>query len=86
MLKCITREEAEYVLKKIHEGCCRDHVGAMMLTGKALLAKFCWPTMTSNSIQVVLSYDRCQRYSNFQHSPTAFMKPFEHHVPLINEF
>ncbi|KAL2243531.1 UNVERIFIED_CONTAM: hypothetical protein Sindi_0471100 [Sesamum indicum] len=31
LLKCLNEERAEYVMKKIHEGCCGNHFGARLL-------------------------------------------------------
>jgi len=41
-LRCANSEEADYVLCKIHEGVCRNHVGARSLVGKALRARYYW--------------------------------------------
>ena len=36
ILKCIAREEADYVLREVHEGVCGNHIGARALAGKVL--------------------------------------------------
>ena len=36
ILKCIAREDANYVLREVHEGVCGNHTGARALTGKVL--------------------------------------------------
>ena len=36
ILKCITREDADYVLREVHEGVCGNHIGARALAGKVL--------------------------------------------------
>ena len=35
-LKCIAGEDAEYVLREVHEGICGNHFGARALAGKVL--------------------------------------------------
>ena len=36
ILKCIVREEANYVLREVQEGVCGNHIGAWALAGKVL--------------------------------------------------
>ena len=35
-LKCIGKEDANYVLREVHEGICGNHIGARTLAGKTL--------------------------------------------------
>ncbi|XP_075498839.1 uncharacterized protein LOC142537168 [Primulina tabacum] len=43
LLKCLSENEVEYVLREIHEGCCGEHLGGTVLSRKAILAGFWWP-------------------------------------------
>ena len=36
LLKCIEKEDANYVLREVHEGICGNHIRARALTGKTL--------------------------------------------------
>ena len=36
LLKCIGKEDADYVLREVHEGICGNHIGARALSGKTL--------------------------------------------------
>ena len=36
LLKCIGKEDADYVLREVHEGICGNHIGAQALAGKTL--------------------------------------------------
>ena len=36
LLKCIGKEDANYVLREVHEGICGNHIGARALAGKTL--------------------------------------------------
>ena len=38
ILKWVGREDANYVLREVHEGVCNNHIGARTLTGKSLEA------------------------------------------------
>ncbi|KAL2237087.1 UNVERIFIED_CONTAM: hypothetical protein Sindi_0900400 [Sesamum indicum] len=49
LLKCLTPEEGNYVLREIHEGICGNHIGGKALAGKALRQGFFWPTMLSDA-------------------------------------
>lgn len=40
LLKCLSPEEIEYVMRKIHEGISEGHVGENMLSQKVLLASY----------------------------------------------
>ncbi|XP_012833283.1 PREDICTED: uncharacterized protein LOC105954151 [Erythranthe guttata] len=44
-LKFLAPEEAEYVLREIHEGICGNYLGARALAVKALRQGYFWPTM-----------------------------------------
>jgi len=44
-LRCAHPEEADYVLREIHEGICGNHAGARSLAGKALRTRYYWPTL-----------------------------------------
>ena len=36
LLKCIGKEDVNYVLREVHEGICGNHIGAQALVGKTL--------------------------------------------------
>ena len=36
ILKCVGREDANYILREVHKGICGNHIGARALAGKAL--------------------------------------------------
>ncbi|XP_073120998.1 uncharacterized protein [Henckelia pumila] len=74
LLKCLGPDEANYVLREIHEGCCGNHLGSIALARKALLAGFFWPTMKKDASVLVNSCYNCQRHANLQWRPAEFMK------------
>ncbi|XP_073037607.1 uncharacterized protein [Primulina eburnea] len=49
LLKCLSENEVEYVLREIHEGCCGEHLGRTALSRKAILAGFWWPQMNQDA-------------------------------------
>lgn len=36
LLKCITKEQAQYVLQEIHDGACGNHYGEPMMAAKVI--------------------------------------------------
>ena len=45
ILKCVGKEDANYILREVHEGICGNHIGARTLAGKTLRQGYYWPTM-----------------------------------------
>ena len=48
-LRCLGPEEADYVMREVHEGICRNHSGLWSLVYKLIRAKYYWPTMQKDS-------------------------------------
>ena len=46
LLKCVSKEEGEYILKEIREGVCGNHSRARVLAHKAVRAGFYWLNMS----------------------------------------
>ena len=59
ILKCIAREDANYVLREVHEGMCGKHIGAWALAGKVLRQGYYWPTMPRDAIELVRRCNVC---------------------------
>ena len=64
-LRCLCKEEANYVMREVHEGIYGNHSGARSLVHKLIRAGYYWPTMMKDAQAYVQSYDKCQRFSNF---------------------
>jgi len=45
LLKCVTTEQAQYIIKELHEGICDYHSGAHTMTTRILLAGYFWSIM-----------------------------------------
>ena len=73
-LKCLDPEDAEYVLREIHEMVCENHCGPQSLVGQVVRAGYFWPTMQKDAAQVVQRCDKCQqRFGNVQHVPAEHL-------------
>ena len=68
-LKCLDTEDAEYVLREIHEWVCGNNSGPRSLVGQVVCVGYFWPTMQKNATQVVQKCDKYQRFRNVQHVP-----------------
>ena len=44
-LRCLAPNEANYVLREVHEGACGNHSGARSLVHKVVRARYYWPNM-----------------------------------------
>ena len=53
ILKCIAREDANYVLREVHEGVYGNHIEARALAGKVLRQGYYWPTMLRDATEMV---------------------------------
>nr|XP_023927406.1 uncharacterized protein LOC112038786 [Quercus suber] len=69
-LRCVDEGEAEYILKEVHEGICRDHAGPKSLVRKIMRAGYFWPTMQDDATRFVKKCDKCQRFGNIQWLPS----------------
>ena len=67
ILKCIAREDANYVLREVHEGVCGNHIGARALAGKVLRQGYYWPTMLRDATELVRKCKVCQEHAKISH-------------------
>ena len=63
-LRCLSHDEADYVMREVHEGFCGNHLGAWSLAHKLIRARYYWPTMLKDAKTYVKTYNKCQRFSN----------------------
>lgn len=75
LLRCIAGDECEYIMREIHEGICGKHLGTTSLTHKILHQGYYWPTLQKDIPKYTRACDHCQRFVNFNISPTAPLKP-----------
>jgi ribonuclease HI len=75
LLKCLSKTEAEYVLKEIHEGMCGNHSGGRMLAEKTIRAGYYWHSISKDSARVVKHCDKCQRFSRIMKTTPEKLTP-----------
>ena len=74
-LRYLTPDEANYVLREIHERACGNHSGARSLIHKVVRAGYYWPTVQADAKAYVKVCDQCQRFSNIPRQPSEYLTP-----------
>ena len=74
-LRCLGNEEADYVMREVHEGICGNHSGSRSLVHKLMRTGYYWPTMQADAEAYVKAYNKCQRFSNIIRQPTEELAP-----------
>ncbi|XP_059436525.1 uncharacterized protein LOC132169517 [Corylus avellana] len=69
LLKCISKEDGDYILREIHDRIYGSHSGARILAHKVVRAGFFWPSMNQDSINMVKTCDSCHRFANVIKQP-----------------
>jgi len=67
LLKCIIRDQAEYVFKEIHERVCNKHSGVRTMVAKILRVGYYWPTVQGDCAEHVKKCVKCQEFVPLNH-------------------
>ena len=70
ILKCVGKEDANYILREVHEGVCGNHIGARTLARKTLRQGYYWLTMLKDAIKLVRKCNACQEHAKISHLPS----------------
>ncbi|KAK9020395.1 hypothetical protein V6N11_010419 [Hibiscus sabdariffa] len=62
-LRCLGPNEANYVLREVHEGICEHHMGGWFLAQKVLHQGFYWSTINKDVLDIVTMCGTCKKYS-----------------------
>ena len=83
ILKCVGKEDANYILREVHKGICSNHIGAQTLAGKTLIRGYYWPTMLKDATKLVRKCKACQEHAKISHLPyeplTSVTSPWPFH-------
>ena len=74
-LRCLSPDEANYVLREVHKGACGNHSGARSLIHKVVRAGYYWPTIQVDAKAYVKVCDQCQRFSNIPRQLSEYLTP-----------
>ena len=64
-LRCLASNKANYILRKVHEGACGNHLGARSLVHKVIRAGYYWPNMQADAKAYVKVCVGCCRFFFF---------------------
>ena len=67
ILKCARKEDANYILREVHEGICGNHIGARTLAEKTLRHGYYWSTMLEDATELVRKCKACQEHAKISH-------------------
>ena len=70
ILKCVGKEDANYILREVHEGICGNHIKTRTLVGKTLRQGYYWPTMLKDATELVRKCKACQEHAKISHLPS----------------
>nr|KYP59627.1 Gypsy retrotransposon integrase-like protein 1 [Cajanus cajan] len=68
LLKCLDQQQADYVIREVHEGICGFHSGGRTLAAKVLRAGYYWPTLKTDCAEYVKKCKQCQQHGNLIHA------------------
>ncbi|XP_035546609.1 uncharacterized protein LOC118348649 [Juglans regia] len=70
LLRCISKEEAQYVLAEIHKRACGSHSGGKALAGKVMRVGYYWPRALKDAKKYERKCQKCHEYAKVPHFPS----------------
>ena len=67
IFKCVGKEDANYVVREVHEGICGNHIKARTLAAKTTRQGCYWPTMLKDATELVKRCKTCQEHAQISH-------------------
>jgi len=64
LLKCLSADEAKYVMNEVHNGICGMHTGRRTMKARILRAGYFWPTMEQDCESMIRKCEGCQAHGN----------------------
>ncbi|XP_014492447.1 uncharacterized protein LOC106754893 [Vigna radiata var. radiata] len=71
LLKCLSGEEAKYVMQELHHGICGSHSVKRTLRAKILRARFYWPAIEQDCKEFVQKCISCQSHGHDIRIPSS---------------
>jgi hypothetical protein len=71
LLKCLSRVKGQELLKEIHAGVCRAHIGSRPLLGEVFKQGFYWLKAASDAVDLVQKCENCQKFARDQKQPLS---------------
>ncbi|WVY97056.1 hypothetical protein V8G54_029207 [Vigna mungo] len=83
LLKCLSNQEARYVMEELHHGICGSHSGQRTLRAKILRAGFYWPTIEQDCKEFVQKCISCQSHGQDARIPPSELKTIVSPWPFV---
>lgn len=81
--RCVSLEEAQYVLVEIYEGVCRNHSGGRALAEKMVKVGYHWAHALKDIEEFVQKCPKWQLYAPLLHCPLEELKPIMSPWPFM---
>ncbi|XP_057518009.1 uncharacterized protein LOC130798929 [Amaranthus tricolor] len=82
LLKCVSPEEGNYILREIHEGGCGIHQGVRTVIGKILRSGYYWPSLREDAETLVKRCPECQYHSKIERKPSNYLSIMQAVLPF----
>ncbi|XP_062075186.1 uncharacterized protein LOC133779214 [Humulus lupulus] len=69
LLRCVYKQEANMILREVHEGFCEDNARGQSLAKKILRQGYFLSNMNRDAMDYVKKCDKCQRFANIPRAP-----------------
>ncbi|XP_035832008.1 uncharacterized protein LOC118481031 [Helianthus annuus] len=63
LLRCVDADDANYLIREVHEGICGIHAGPRMVVAKVMNAGYYWPGMHLDAVKELRKCSGCQRHA-----------------------
>ncbi|KAG9454425.1 hypothetical protein H6P81_007329 [Aristolochia fimbriata] len=75
LLRCLSKEEGQQVLKETHGGICSAHQAGPKLHLQVKQLGYYWPTMLRDAIEMARTCKPCQLHADYIHQPPEPLHP-----------
>jgi hypothetical protein len=82
LLRCVSKEEANKLLKELHSGYCGGHFVSRTTSHKILRVRYYWPTLFFDTHGYVCSCQPCQYFAGKQKITAQPLKPVVVETPF----
>ncbi|XP_057545947.1 uncharacterized protein LOC130824940 [Amaranthus tricolor] len=82
LLKCVSPEEGNYILREIHEGGCGVHQGVRTVIGKVLRSGYYWPSLREDAEYLIKRCPECQYHSKIGRKPSNYLTAIQAVLPF----
>ena len=68
LLRCINRDEADYMMKEVHNGVCKPYLNGRLLAKKIMRTGYFWLTIEHDCVDFIKKCAKCQIYADVIHA------------------